>query len=143
MTAAIADQLKAVGISFQVRLVQDRVAYAEQVRDKAIHDMCVFDSSPMSTFRGLHEKIDCRVAGSWWQGYTNPDIEALLDQARITIDWDTREALYRRCHGLLREDPAWLTVYNHARWVGLRRNHPDWHPRGDGILDLTDLPLFS
>lgn len=143
LTAAIADQLKAVGITFRVRLVQDRVAYAEQVRDKAIHDMCVFDSSPMSTFRVLHEKIDCRVAGSWWQGYANPDVEALLDQARTTIDWDTREALYRRCHGLLRKDPAWLTVYNHARWVGLRGNHPDWHPRGDGILDLTDLPLFG
>jgi peptide/nickel transport system substrate-binding protein len=143
LTAALAEQLNAVGISIEVRLVQDRIAYAEQVRDKQIHDMCLFDSSPMSTFRVLHEKIDSRVAGSWWQGYRNPEVEALCDRARSTTDWSTREGLYRQCRGLLREDPAWLTLYNHVRWVGLRGEHQDWSMRADGIVDLTTLPKLD
>lgn len=140
LTAALAEQLATVGIQIDVRLVADRTAYAEQVRDKAIHDMCLFDSSPMSTFRVLYEKIDSRVAGSWWQGYRNPKIEALLDQARECTDWEARERLYRECFVILKEDPAWLTLYNHARWVGISGDHPDWRPRPDGILDLTALP---
>ena len=143
LTAALAEQLATVGIEIDVRLVRDRVAYAEQVRDKAIHDMCLFDSSPMSTFRVLHEKIDSRVAGSWWQGYRNPEIETLLDRARRCIDWDARERLYRECYAVLRDDPAWLTLYNHARWVGISGRHPDWRPRPDGILDCTTLPALD
>jgi peptide/nickel transport system substrate-binding protein len=143
LTAALAEQLKPVGIDIVTRLVKDRTAYAEQVRDKAIHDMCLFDSSPMSTFRVLYEKIDSRVAGSWWQGFHNPKIETLLDQARREVDWEARETLYRECHRILREDPAWLTLYNHVRWIGLRGEYPDWRPRPDGILDLTELPALG
>ena len=143
LTAALAEQLATVGITITTRLVQDRTFYAEQVRDKAIHDMCLFDSSPMSTFRVLYEKIDSRVAGSWWQGYRNPRIETLLDQARSTVDWKARESLYRKCHAVLQDDPAWLTLYNHVRWIGLAGDHQDWRPRRDGILDLTDLPALG
>jgi peptide/nickel transport system substrate-binding protein len=143
LTAALAQQLNPVGIDIQTRLTHDRVAYAEKVRDKDIHDMCLFDSSPMSTFRVLYEKIDSRGAGSWWQGYRNPEIENLLDQARCTVDWTARESLYRKCHVILQNDPAWLTIYNHVRWIGLRGDHQDWRPRPDGILDLTTLPAFG
>jgi len=143
LTAALAEQLASVGITIKVRLETDRTAYAEQVHDKAIHDMCLFDSSPMSTFRVLHEKIDSRVAGSWWQGYRNPVIEALLDQARRYTDWDAREQLYRDCYAALGEDPAWLTLYNHARWIGMSGTHPEWRPRPDGILDLAALPRLD
>jgi peptide/nickel transport system substrate-binding protein len=143
LTAALAEQLKSVGIDIVVQMVEDRTSYAEQVRDKAIHDMCLFDSSPMSTFRVLHEKIDSRAAGSWWQGYRNPKIEALLDQARRTVDWKAREDLYRKCYRALQDDPAWLTLYNYVRWIGLRGDYPDWRPRPDGILDLTSLPAFG
>ena len=143
LTAALAEQLKSVGIDIVVQMVEDRTSYAEQVRDKAIHDMCLFDSSPMSTFRVLHEKIDSRAAGSWWQGYRNPKIEALLDQARRTVDWKAREDLYRKCYRALQDDPAWLTLYNYVRCIGLRGDYPDWRPRPDGILDLTSLPAFG
>lgn len=143
LTAALAEQLASVGIKIEIRLVTDRTAYAEQVRDKAIHDMCLFDSSPMSTFRVLYEKIDSRVSGSWWQGYRNPKIEVLLDEARGCTDWGARERLYQECFAILREDPAWLTLYNHARWVGISGDLPDWRPRPDGILDFTALPALG
>ncbi len=140
LTAALARQLAGIGIKIETQLVKDRVAYAEQVRAKAIHDMCLFDSSPMSTFRVLREKIDSRIAGSWWQGYANPEIEALIDTARITPDQGAREKLYQRCFRILQTDPAWLTLYNHTRWIGLAGRFPDWRPRSDGILDIAGLP---
>jgi len=143
LTAALADQLAKVGISITVHLVEDRTAYAEQVRAKQIHDMCLFDSSPMSTFRVLNEKIDARTRGAWWQGYHNREIEALLDSSRVTIDPVEREALHRQSFAILRQDPSWLTLYNHVRTVALAGEHSDWAMRADGVLDVTLLPKFD
>lgn len=140
LTAAVAAQLAPLGVSFRVERVEDRVDYANRVRLKRIGDLCVFDSSPMSTFRVLHEKIDSRVAGSWWQGYRNPEVEALVDRARATVGDAEREAIYRECHRLLQADPPWLYLYNHTRFAGLAGRHPDWRMRADGILDVAALP---
>ncbi|WP_193186612.1 ABC transporter substrate-binding protein [Nisaea sediminum] len=139
LTAALARQLSEVGISLKVHRVEDRVAYAEQVRDKKIHDMCVFDSSPMSTFRVLYEKIDSRVRGSWWEGYRNEEVEKLLDCSRTTVEPAAREALHRQSYEALRRDPPWLTLYHHSFVAARAGTHPDWRMRADGVLDVTTL----
>lgn len=142
LTAAAAAQLAPLGVTFRVERVEDRVEYANRVRLKRIGDLCVFDSSPMSTFRVLHEKIDSRVAGSWWQGYRNRQVEALVDRARSTVADGQREAIYRECYRLLQEDPPWLYLYNHTRFAGLAGNHPDWRMRADGVMDVCGLPAM-
>lgn len=143
LTAILIKQLGKVGVSATVRLHADRTAYAEMVRAKQIGDMCVFDSSPMSAFRVLYEKIDSRNAGAWHQGYANPAVEELLDQARATGDGAERERLYIRIYQLLQEDPAWLTLYNHINAAALAGNHTGWQMRADGVLDVTTLPKFE
>ncbi|MEQ8817299.1 MAG: ABC transporter substrate-binding protein [Thalassobaculum sp.] len=142
LTAAVAAQLEPLGVSFRVELVEDRVAYANRVRRKEIGDLCVFDSSPMSSFRVLYEKIDSRVGGSWWQGYCNREVEALLDRARATVEDAGRKAIYRQCYRLLQVDPPWLYLYNHSRHVALAGRQPGWRMRGDGVLDLRALPAL-
>ncbi len=126
-------QLAAVGVALEVRVEPDRVRYAERVRDSDIADLCLFDSSPMSTFRVLAEKIDSRVAGSWWLGYRNPAVEAVIDAARRCVDGAARDALYRRCYRMLQEDPAWLTLYTHRKTAA---GTPVPRFREDGVLDV-------
>lgn len=140
LVQAVSDQLADLGVKFVVHLEADRTHYANQVRLKQIHDLCVFDSSPMSTFRVLYEKIDSRIRGSWWEGYANPAVEALIDQARAVTDDAARERLFQDCYRRLQEDPPWLYLYNHRRGIGLKGNHPDWAMRRDGVLDVRALP---
>lgn len=140
LAGAVATQLAEIGVRFERHTEPDRVHYANQVRRKAIHDLCIFDSSPMSVFRVLHEKIDSRVRGSWWEGYANPAVERLIDQARATVSPEARQELYRQCYRLLREDPPWLYLYNHRRVIGLRGDHPGWRMHTDGVLDVRTLP---
>ncbi|MBD3665597.1 peptide ABC transporter substrate-binding protein [Sulfitobacter sp. TSTF-M16] len=142
LTAALADQLSTVGISLTVHIHPEREDYAHMVRRKEIRDMCVFDSSPMSTYRVLFEKIDSRVAGAWWQGYVNPRIEALIDRGRVTTDRAARAALWAAAYALLQEDPAWLTLYNPVRVIGLAGLHPDFTMPVDGVIDVPRLPSF-
>ena len=104
--------------------------------------MCVFDSSPMSAFRVLYEKIDSRNDGAWRQGYGNAEIEALIDEACATIDPAARERVHHECYRLLQDDPAWLTLYNHVRSAALAGGHTAWRMRADGVLDVATLPKF-
>jgi peptide/nickel transport system substrate-binding protein len=137
---ALEAQLRGIGVSFVRHVETDRTLYANQVRLKNIHDICVFDSSPMSAFRVLSEKIDSRERGSWWEGYRNREIEALLDMARATINHAARMAIYRHIYRLLQQDPPWLYVYNHRRRMGLAGRHPGFAMRADGVLDVRRIP---
>ncbi|WP_262027418.1 ABC transporter substrate-binding protein [Microvirga sp. Mcv34] len=143
LTKAVADQVSAIGVSLNIHLHEDREAYAHGVRLKKVRDMCVFDSSPLSTFRVLAEKIDARVAGSWWLGYHNEAVEQLLDVARQTSDDAARESIYRQAYRHLQDDPAWLYLYNPLRVTGLAGSHPDWRMRRDGVLDVAALPALA
>jgi peptide/nickel transport system substrate-binding protein len=143
LTFALGEQLIAVGITLDVTRHEDREAYAHMVRRKEIGDMCVFDSSPLSTFRVLYEKIDARVAGAWWQGYHNTDVERLLDSARLETNDGARAALYRDIYRLLQADPPWLTLYNPTRVIGLRGHHPGYVLPQDGVLDVMGLPALG
>lgn len=136
-------QLSDIGVAFETHLEPDRTVYANKVRLKQIHDLCVFDSSPMSTFRVLHEKIDSRVKGSWWEGYANPAVEALIDRARCLTDDAAREKLFRQAYRLLQDDPPWLYLYNHRRGIGFSGADPGWSMRPDGVLDVRNLPAIG
>jgi peptide/nickel transport system substrate-binding protein len=97
----------------------------------------------MSVFRVLQEKIDSRMKGSWWEGYQNPAVEALIDAARRTTDTTKREAIYRQCYRLLQDDPPWLYLYNHHRSIGIAGTHKGWSMRRDGVLDVRRLPAVE
>lgn len=143
LTDALADQLAEVGITLNRHIIEDRTAYAEAVRDKRIHDMCLFDSSPMSTFRVLFEKIDSRQRGSWWHGYQNPGVEARLDAARAEPDPKARVALHEATFKDLRQDPPWLTLYTHLVAAVMHGDHAGWRMRPEGVLDVARLPLVT
>lgn len=141
LCAALRDQLRQVGVTLEIHVHPEREAYAHMVRRKEIRDMCVFDSSPMSTFRVLYEKIDARVAGSWWQGYHNASVEALLDRARREVSHPARGQLYGEAYTALQADPAWLTLYTHHRMIGLAGDHPGFAMPADGVVDVMALPM--
>jgi peptide/nickel transport system substrate-binding protein len=140
LVSALERQLEALGVTFICHVEEDRTRYGNQVRLKNIHDICVFDSSPMSAFRVLSEKIDARVKGSWWEGYHNAEIERLLDIARRTVDHARRMAVYRQIYRLLQQDPPWLYVYNHRLRLGLTNRHPGYGVPADGVLNVRRLP---
>ena len=108
----MAEQFNEVGVTVQVKTFDDRPAYAEMVKAKRIDDACCFDSSPLSTWRVLREKFHAGVRGAWWEGYSNPEVDALLDQAAAVVDVDRRQALYRRAYRLIHDDAPWIFLYS-------------------------------
>ena len=135
LAQVVTQQWREIGVDLHIVYTEDREAYAHKVRRKQIHDMCIFDSSPLSTFRVLKEKIDARFAGSWWQGYHNQEVENLLDKAQSTTDDAAREAHYRTCFNLLNEDPPWLYLYNYELITGVSPSLANWQLPPHGVID--------
>lgn len=44
-------------------------------------------------------------------GYSNPEVDALLDQARGTQDIEERSALYQQAEQIILDDAAWIPLY--------------------------------
>jgi peptide/nickel transport system substrate-binding protein len=135
LSKAISDQLIRIGVEINIVYTEDRELYANKVRRKDIHDMCIFDSSPLSTFRVLKEKVDARFEGSWWQGYHNEAVEKLLDTAQSTADNSRREAIYKQCFRLLSEDPPWLYLYNAMNITCIAPHLSAWQLPAHGVID--------
>lgn len=133
----MAKQYIEVGVTVQVKTFDDRPAYAEMVKAKQIDDLCCFDSSPLSTWRVLREKFHAGVRGAWWQGYSNPQVDALLDQAATVIDADRRQTLYRRAYRLIRDDAPWIFLYSPTLAWGLGPQAGMVEPGVDGAIRFT------
>jgi peptide/nickel transport system substrate-binding protein len=130
----MAKQFAQVGINTEIREFSDRPAYAEMVRDKQMDDAACFDSSPLSTYRILREKLHSGIAGPWWQGYTNPAVDTLLDKARSTRSFSERGNLYREAYRIVCDDAPWIFLYNPTLFWGVGPRARAFRPRIEGLI---------
>ncbi len=133
----MAEQYAKVGITTEIKEFTDRPGYAEMVKAKQIDDACCFDSSPLSTYRVMREKFHSRIGGPWWQGYSNPEVDTLLDQAQATADNARRRDLYRRAYRLIRDDAPWIFLYNSVIFWGVGPRARGWTAEIDGLVRLV------
>jgi peptide/nickel transport system substrate-binding protein len=82
-------------------------------------DLACFDSTPVSTYRVMREKLHAGVAGTWWQGYNNQEFNRTIDLASATPDLSRRRDLYRRASRMARDDAPWVFLYNPLGIVGV------------------------
>ena len=136
LTRMMAEQYRQVGITVKVVEHSDRAAYSEMVRAKKINDACCFDSSPRSTFRVLREKLHSGLRGPWWEGYRNPQVDALIEQAQATVADAARQKLYREIYTIVRDDAPWVFLYRPTNYWGVRPTITGWTPRQDGLVLL-------
>ncbi len=137
VAAFLAQQYTQIGIETDIVTHTDRPAYAQQVKAKAIHDACCFDSSPLSTFRALREKFHGGLQGPWWLGYAHEPLDQTLDQAQTVIDPDARQRLYQSAFRMLHRDAPWIYLYNQVDRWGTSARMGDWQPTVDGLISLV------
>ncbi len=108
----IADQLGRIGISAKVTVHKNREKYAQQLGAKNIGHIAVMDSSPLSTFRVLFDKISSVEKGIWWQGIVDEQADELIHEANIEPDAAMREIRYAKVIQYLNQNPHWLYLYH-------------------------------
>lgn len=128
------EQYEEIGVDVEIKSYRDRAAYAEMVRDKKIHDLCCFDSSPISTYRVLREKIYSGLKGPWWQGYSSKEVDNLIERAQKTFDNEAREQIYREIYRKITRDAPWVFLYRPTYYWGIGKRLPDWYPQSNGLI---------
>jgi peptide/nickel transport system substrate-binding protein len=75
-----------------------------------------------------------------WTGYKNPELDALLDEARHTLDTTKRNELFSRVQRLMQDDcPA---VFMHAlEDIYGVANRIEWKPRSDEMVRHYEMSL--
>jgi len=71
--------------------------------------------------------------------YSNPEVDALLDQARVSTDPDERAELYKQVQALTNEDAPWLFVANWKQNAVVTSAVEDFELQPDFGLVLRDV----
>jgi ABC-type oligopeptide transport system substrate-binding subunit len=54
-----------------------------------------------------------------WTNYSNPEVDALLEQARVEQDQDKRFELYNRIEQMILDDAPWVPLWNSGETYAL------------------------
>jgi len=137
LATLMAEQYSKAGITVRIKEFSDREGYANMVRAKQIDDICCFDSSPLSTYRVLREKIHSGFRGPWWEGYSNPQVDSLIEQAKATVNKTQRQNIYRRAYRLIHDDAPWVFLYRPTYFWGVGPRAKGWTLGIDGLIRLA------
>jgi peptide/nickel transport system substrate-binding protein len=75
------------------------------------------------------------------QGYSNPEVDSLLDQAAAETDHDARKALYDQAAKLIVDDASYVYLYNPAIVQGYSPKLQGYTVRGDAAVRFGDASL--
>lgn len=136
VASLIQEQLGRLGLRVRIEEETDRPKYAHDTSRKRIGHMALFDSSPLSSYRVLREKVSSRVEGTWWQGVRDNGADELIEAAHLSIDGETRRDAYSRCLTWLRENPHWLYLYYPVKLYAHRKEFSGIEVDHAGIIRL-------
>ena len=63
-----------------------------------------------------------RTGGSYSEGYTNRELDTILDEGRSQGDARKRKSLYAQAQQIISEDANWVVAYHTSFVVAMRRN---------------------
>ncbi len=103
----VQEQLRKMGIDCKIE-VMERGAYLEDVQVNSNFDLifagsgALYADADSVTYKCLHSSA--KGQGGNWSLYDNPEMDSLLDEARIELDSDKRYELYKQVSELCKED---------------------------------------
>ncbi|KUO75754.1 MAG: hypothetical protein APF77_22185 [Clostridia bacterium BRH_c25] len=108
------DQLRKIGINVTFDKME-RAAYLEDVGNKRkfaaslrMINATVRDADSVLT-RRFHSSM--LGGGNNYSGYSNPEVDSLIEEARKASDRDKRVELYRQIYEILKEDVPLIPIY--------------------------------
>ncbi len=76
-----------------------------------------------------------------FQGYANPEVDALLDEARVETDQDARKALYDQAVEMIVDDASYVFLYNPENIGAWSTALTGYQVRGDNAVRFVNASL--
>jgi ABC-type transport system substrate-binding protein len=134
---AVRSQLGEVGLNVELRTLEWPQYVPHVRREKPENDiqfaMLGWGTVTMDADYGLFALFHSSEHPPGFNGafYDNPEVDALLDEARSTLDTAERQAAYDEAISIIWEDAPWLFLYSEIQVTAIRNNvsgfivHPD------------------
>jgi ABC-type transport system substrate-binding protein len=84
-----------------------------------------------------------RIKGLPWLGYTNPDVDALIDKAGQETNDTQRVDAYKQLGKQLVDDAPWVFLYQQDDIYGVRDQVQNWKPVGDQIIYINGVTVHA
>jgi peptide/nickel transport system substrate-binding protein len=79
-----------------------------------------------------------RIQGIAWQGYTNPQVDELIDTASKQVDATQRVGTYEQLMKLVWDDSPWIFLYHQQDIYGVGSRVKGFKPTSEAIVTLGD-----
>lgn len=113
---AVQQQLQDVGFVVDLQIWGDYPAYLDTFNYQMTEQDAVFmgwATSSIDAEVALRQPLHGERAGLFINtgGYGNPEVDALIDAARVSSDLEEREGLYAQATSMIMEDAPWIFLY--------------------------------
>jgi peptide/nickel transport system substrate-binding protein len=88
----------------------------------------------------IHEFVDTKGSLND-SGYSNPQMDQLLDQSRTTLDQNKRKQIYSQIEKLIADDAPLLYIWHDKLYLGASRKVAGVQFYGDGLLRFKEAGL--
>lgn len=144
---AVVGQLEAVGVRAELR-VQEWSSYVGQVLGRAVPTDAWLIGWGNSQFDADNTLFSLLYGGSVEGGppvvaFTylfNDDLDALLAEARATVDQDQRAVIYAQALEIVRAEAPWIFLHQQVDIYGVG-SRVEWDPRPDELIWAYDISL--
>ncbi|MCC9076075.1 ABC transporter substrate-binding protein [Litorilinea aerophila] len=138
---AIAGMWSEVGVQTTVQ-VMDWSPFVEGVLGKT-HDAFFFSQVGVLLDATVSINFHSGRKGAAWQGYDNPEVNQIIDEAPKEMDAEKRNEMYKRLGRIIYEECPWVFLWNQQGLFGIRNEVQGWEPHQDGIIRLGDIHLAA
>jgi peptide/nickel transport system substrate-binding protein len=74
-------------------------------------------------------------------GYSNTEVDRLLDSAETEIDQDRRKQMYMRAQSIVVDETPWIFLYLPQDIYGVSKRITGWRPGADARINLHRVRL--
>jgi peptide/nickel transport system substrate-binding protein len=138
---AIAGMWSEVGVKTQVK-VMDWSPFVEGVLGKT-HDAFFFQQVGVLLDATVSINFHAGKKGAAWEGYSNPEVDKLIDDAPKTLDAAARNEKYKRMGQIIYQECPWVFLWNQQGLYGVSSKVQGWVPHQDGTIRLGNMRLVA
>lgn len=142
MATIIQAQLKKIGVTVKIQVLEWG-AYLQGLKDNK-HQLfivgwtCQTPDPDMAVYPTFHSS---QIGGNNFAAFGDPEVDALLDKARITPDGAERKAMYFKIQDMLREKAPWVFLANKKIAFGVQDYLEGFAPSPYGFHALYDVTM--
>lgn len=137
---AIVAQLEKVGMNVRLRIWEWGVLRAELEQQTRTCFLSNWGNASLDPVGILNPTLRTGGRGNY-TGYSNPDVDRILDEAMITMDQQTRQEMYQEAERILHREVPWIFGYSMKEIYAARSEVQNWIPTPDGRINMHDVMI--